>query len=64
MLLYVSLVLSALDNVDESLRTGLDVGGIGFVRVDMHGESETWIDPDENIAKDQLTIALDPNAHG
>ena len=38
--------LSTLDGIDKSLRAGLDIGGIGFVSVDVHGERKIGINPD------------------
>ena len=57
---WLSLVLNG---VDVALGPSLDMGGIGFIRIDMHRESETRIHPDQDIAKDKFAVARNPDAN-
>src|SRR3954467_8320944 len=53
-----------LKSFDVTLRAGLHTGCVGLVRVDVHGESKTWIHTHEDISENKFAITFDPNAHG
>ena len=52
-----------LDPVDETLGAVLEIGGVGFIGVDVHGEREPRIDPNPDIAEEQFTITGNAHAH-
>src|SRR5262245_66118824 len=53
----------ALDAFDKPLRAGLDVGRVGFVGVNVHGERKTQIHAHEHVAENQLPVAGYADAH-
>src|SRR5262249_16808818 len=54
----------ALNSVDKSLCAFCtNVRGVGFVGVNVHGELETRIDPDQHVTEDELAISRYADAH-
>ena len=49
--------------LNKPLRAGLHIGGVGFVRIDVHREGEARVHSHEHVTKDQLSISGDPHAH-
>lgn len=47
----------ALNPVQAALHAGLEVGGIGFIRVDVHGEPKARVHANAHIAKDEFAVA-------
>src|SRR5688572_15585520 len=47
----------ALDSFNETFRPGLDMGRIGFVRVNVHGQREARVHAHQHVTKDQFAIA-------
>src|SRR5579862_9438876 len=52
-----------LNPVNVALGAGLDIGGVGLVGVDVHGQREVRVHAHQNVAKDQLSIAGNAHAH-
>ena len=48
---------------DEALRAGLNIGGVGFIGVNVHGQPEAWVDAHEHVAELQLAVAGNAHAH-
>src|SRR5262245_42077309 len=53
----------ALDAVNIALGPRLDVGRIRFVGVDVHSQRKIRSHANQHVAKDQLPVARDSNAH-
>src|SRR5215510_6364604 len=54
----------ALNSFDVTLRSGLDTGRVGFVRVNVHGQGVARIDAHQHVAENQFAIAGNAHAHG
>ena len=46
------------------LHAGLEVGGVGFVRVDVHRQAEVRIHADAHVAEHQFAVARHAHADG
>src|SRR5262249_51097873 len=53
----------ALNALDVARRAILDVGGVGLIGVDVHGQGEVRVHAPQHVAEDQFAVAADAHAH-